>query len=68
MIASALSKGFISYNTPWNNCISNVQSISNEHMEELGIDGFSNGHLGDGQFGKDVELTNKVTKLNSVIK
>ena len=27
-----------------------------------------NGHLGDGQFGKDVELTNKVTKLNSVIK
>ena len=32
-------------------------------MEELGI-----GHLGDGQFGKDVELTNKVTKLNSVIK
>ena len=37
-------------------------------MEELGIDGFSNGHLGNGQFGKDVELTNKVTKLNSVIK
>ena len=62
MIATALSKRLYIVQYPLKNC------ISNEHMEELGIDGFSNGHLGDGQFGKDVELTNKVTKFNSVIK